>query len=51
MLFLKTKLPYEYASKIEKMGADGDLDDAKSVFDEVKKHSQSLADELTLFLG
>ena len=51
VLFLNTKLPSEYASKIEQMGASNKLEDGQSVLAELKTHFDSLAQELTAFMG
>jgi len=51
VLFLNTEKPFEYASKIEQMGADDQLEDGEEVFAELKQHFDSLADELRNYLG
>ena len=51
VLFLNTKAPFEFASKIEQMGAAGDLEGGQEVFTELKKHFDSLTKELNEFLG
>ena len=51
VLFLNTKLPFEYASKIEQMGAGNELEDGTTVLAELKEHFYSLAEELKAFLA
>ena len=51
VLFLNTKLPFEYASKIEQMGAENELDDGMSVLAELEEHFSSLSEELKAFLS
>ena len=51
MLFLKTKQPYEFASKLEQMGDSNQLEDGETVLVELKKHCHSLTEELKAFLG
>ena len=52
VLFLNTKLPFEFASKIEQMGANDELGgDGMSVLAELKEHFLSLAEELKAFLA
>ena len=50
VMFLNTKLPFEYASKIEHMGASNELDESESVLAELKDHFGSLAEELEAFI-
>ena len=49
VLFLNTKLPFDYAWKIEQLGASKELDDAGPVLFELKEHFHSLAAELRAF--
>ena len=51
VLFLNTKLPFEYASKLEQMGASNELDDSGAILFELKEHFHSLTEELKVFLG
>jgi PAS domain S-box-containing protein len=51
VLFLNTKTPLEYASKIEQMGADNNLAGSEEVFAALKQDFDDLADELKRFLA
>ena len=51
VLFLNTKLPLEYAWKIEQMGASEKIDDGEFVLAELKEHFHSLAEELKAFVA
>ena len=51
VLFLNTKLPLEYAWKIEQMGASEEIHDGELVLAELKVHFHSLAEELNAFVA
>ena len=51
VLFLNTKTPFEYASKIEQMGANSKLEGGEEVFAALKQDFDALAEELNKFLG
>ncbi len=50
MLILRTKSPYQNASKLEQMGIQNKLDESEVIFEILRRDLTALADELGRFL-